>query len=523
MSTNTPIPLNPSALPSLSSDKLAEVSETLDLQSPPIDTVRRFTVPFTGAVKISAPVSLENPASVSDDGVRVAIQQDGAEVGNATLLPGGPTQAFTDDIPLDVEAGSQLYFRVGAIDDGAVDAVTWQPVITYQSPTWPELDANGQSQHRFAAADDFTLAGRPDDFVALPADGTVQVEATVTTTAKLTDDVTVVALKRAPDGTETRTEIGEIAAGTAPTTLAAVGTLQADLVTELVPVPDEPDQEVTRFDMLSVYLEADSPVDLADLTWAATLTYLDAADIDGTPIPLTYPDGTKYFEQQVRPHVEIYPNAEGDTGSRTTDDLTTTPEVQFAVQVPAHDDLPASVGAVVAVKSSTGLVVKKSTTLARGPFGVYTSPVLDLGTLSGPDQQWVEVLVRDSAFSRTGVALVEFDEIGPGDTRTAIDDVTLRWSGMQGIFPQAYRGWAVAGYTAGAGLRETDLLEDAFVLSENAADYPTEVPTRDDVSLDVANARPSYSFLPAVPGGTPVAPGTTEDPVPTPRWVGPRP
>src|SRR5690606_19833644 len=161
----------------------------------------------------SAPVELEDPATVSADGVRVAVQHDAEEIASATLLPDGPTSAFAADLPRSVQAGDHLYFRVGAVDDGAVDAVTWAPVITYESPGWPELDANGVSQHRFSATDDFTLAGRPDDFVMLPAAGTVQVAATVTTTEELTDDVTVVALKRAPDGSTTRTEIGELAAG----------------------------------------------------------------------------------------------------------------------------------------------------------------------------------------------------------------------------------------------------------------------------------------------------------------------
>ena len=44
-SAGTPIPLDPSPLPDLSSAELAELSATLDLQSPPIDTVRRFIAP----------------------------------------------------------------------------------------------------------------------------------------------------------------------------------------------------------------------------------------------------------------------------------------------------------------------------------------------------------------------------------------------------------------------------------------------------------------------------------------------
>ena len=79
-SAGTPIPLDPSPLPSLSSAELAEISETLDLQSPPIDTVRRFVAPFTGTVSIDADVALDSVGATSTDGVRVAIQHNDTEL-----------------------------------------------------------------------------------------------------------------------------------------------------------------------------------------------------------------------------------------------------------------------------------------------------------------------------------------------------------------------------------------------------------------------------------------------------------
>ena len=87
---------------------------------------------------------------------------------------------------------------------------------------------------------------------------------------------------------------------------------------------------------------------------------------------------------------------------------------------------------------------------------------------------------------------------------------------MQGIFPQPYRGWGIAGYTAGEGLGDVTMDESAFVI--DPASFPTDEPTRDDASLDEAHTQPSYAFIPAVsPGG-----GTTAEPVDTDRWVGPR-
>jgi hypothetical protein len=214
-SADTPIPLDPSPLPSLSSAELAEIGATLDLQSPPIDTVRRFIAPFTGQVLIDAAVALDSLGATSGDGVRVAVQHNDTEVDTAVLAPDGTTSAFGSAIPLTVNAGDRIYFRTGAIDDGVNDSVAWNPVITYQSPTWPELDANGQSQWVFAAQSDFTLAGRPQDFVAMPYTGTALVEGAVVTSAALTDKLTVTAVKRDPSGVDTSLVLATIPAGTA--------------------------------------------------------------------------------------------------------------------------------------------------------------------------------------------------------------------------------------------------------------------------------------------------------------------
>ena len=100
-SATTPIPLDPSPLPSLSSAELAELSATLDLQSPPIDTVRRFIAPYTGDVLIDADVALDSVGAGSTDGVRVAVQHNGSEVDDETLVPGGPTSAFARADPAD--------------------------------------------------------------------------------------------------------------------------------------------------------------------------------------------------------------------------------------------------------------------------------------------------------------------------------------------------------------------------------------------------------------------------------------
>jgi RHS repeat-associated protein len=502
-SAGTPIPLDPSPLPSLSSAELAEISETLDLQSPPIDTVRRFIAPFTGSISVAAPVELDAVGANSPDGVRVAIQHNDGEVDSAVLAPDGTTSAFASAILLQVNAGDRIYFRAGAIDDGVSDSVAWTPVITYQSPTWPQFDANGQSQWVFSAQSDFTLAGRPADFVAMPYTGTALVQGTVATSAPLTDTLTVVAVKRDPNDVETTSVLGTIPAGTAAGTFPFSQQIPVALLE--TPDPSDPSQVNVEADLLSVYAAVDSPVDLADIDFSGTITY--AADDPNIK-------GDEEFEHHIRPHVELYPYSNLTSGPQQTG-LTGTHNVLIAVKAPQAPDGVTSVGAVITVKSANGLLTKTATTLNVLPDGTAVTPSPIAVDFTGTANKWVEVMIRDSVFSRDGLTLQRFVTVA-GAVETPVPNVALRWSGMQGIFPQPYRGWGIAGYTAGEGLRDMRMEESAFVIDPNS--FPTDEPTRDDASLDEAHTEPAYAFIPAVsPGG-----GSTAEPVDTDRWVGPR-
>ena len=50
---------------------------------------------------------------------------------------------------------------------------------------------------------------------------------------------------------------------------------------------------------------------------------------------------------------------------------------------------------------------------------------------------------------------------------------TLRWTGRQGIFPLAYRGWAVAGYNGDGDRATQPIHEDDFIID------PSTLPTAD--------------------------------------------
>ena len=254
----------------------------------------------------------------------------------------------------------------------------------------------------------------------------------------------------------------------------------------VVQVPDgqDPSQYNILVDKLSVYVAVDSPVDLADIDFSSTITYASIAN----------PTGNEEFEHHVRPHVEIYPYSNLTTGA-VQSALTGTHNVLVSVKAPQKPDEVDTVGAVITVKSANGLETKTTTTLNVLPDGTAVTPSPVSVDFTNTANKWVEVMIRDSAFSRDGLTLQKFVTVA-GAVETPVPNAVLRWVGMQGIFPQPYRGWGIAGYTAGEGLRDVPMDESAFVI--DPASFPTDDPTRDDASLDEAHTEPSYAFIPAV-------------------------
>ena len=502
-SATTPIPLDPSPLPDLSSAELAELSATLDLQSPPIDTVRRFIAPFTGDVLIDADVALDGVGAGSTDGVRVAVQHNGTELDDETLVPGGPTSAFAAPIPLTVTAGDRIYFRAGAIDDGVSDSVDWQPVITYQSPSWPATDANGLSQVVFSAASDFTLAGRPRRLrghaVHRHRPGRRVGRHLRTADRRVDGGRGQARPRRRRDADRPRHDPGRHRAGHVPV-------LDAD--------PGGRGPGAGRAGSLAVQHPGRQAVRvrrrrLPGRPRRHRLLLDDHVRVDRQP------DRQRGVRAPCPAARRDLPVRQPDDRSRADPTLTGTHNVLLSVKAPQKPDERRTVGAVITVKSADGFETKTTTTLTVLPDGTAVTPSPVSVDFSNTANKWVEVMIRDSAFSRDGLTLQKFVTVA-GAVETPVPNAVLRWSGMQGIFPQPYRGWGIAGYTAGEGLRDVAMAESAFVI--DPASFPTDDPTRDDVSLDEAHTEPSYAFIPAVaPGG-----GTTAEPVATDRWVGPR-
>jgi hypothetical protein len=178
--------------------------QRMEQSFPLLDTVRRWDAPFDGTVKVEGPVSLSaataadaRAASTTADGVRVAIQDENAELWAERIGAHDDTAHTPTGVgSIAVTRGERLYFRVQSGADGGLDEVSWDPKVSYLNVT-DSLDVNGLSSYTYQASRDFTLAGRRTE-VKVPLTGTMHIEGDLHQDGATTDDVTAVITR---DGT----------------------------------------------------------------------------------------------------------------------------------------------------------------------------------------------------------------------------------------------------------------------------------------------------------------------------------
>ncbi|MCU0508491.1 MAG: hypothetical protein MUC34_08820 [Anaerolineae bacterium] len=513
-SANTLVPIEDASANIALPQGVQDIQAQLTAANPLVDTLRRWTAPFGGTISIVAPVSLNPAVGDSSDGVRVAIQHEATEIAAANLLGTG-SQAFTGPIARNVAAGEHIYFRLGSINNGANDEVEWSPTITYTAidgiadvSTVP-TDVNGLSQTTYIAGNDFVLSGRPDTLVFMPYQGTVRFTATLDKLRATTDDLQVRLIHNG----------SQIAVADAVLPAAFVGqkTVTADFNVAAPVVPTDPEQPGTQ-DYVTVKLVTDTPVDIQAVTWNPTLAYLSAIDRDGQPKDLS--KGPVAFN--MAPEVEFYPNQQKVNSSSAvslpwspSSDTTRNATVVFNRQPETPEGT-----AVVSVKTRDGVIARGSTVvpLSVGSSQFTATVALNAALVAGTDY-WFDVSIRDAALSDK-VSLAKFILT----TGTPADDVTppatLVWTGRQGIFPLAYRSWAVAGYN-GDGDRATQPINEAdFVI--DTSNFPDEIDVPEgfnDPDFNPPEQDKSYAYLPAteleeIPG--------QPTPMPTVVWVGNR-
>ncbi|WP_242158318.1 SpvB/TcaC N-terminal domain-containing protein [Aestuariivivens sediminis] len=147
------------------------------------DVIRVWEAPYTGIVNVYAPVSLlkpEDPAVVgTEDGVRVAIQHNGAELWSKIISPEDLNQHLPASVAaISITAGDRIYFRVQSIENGTNDQVIWKPIITYLNFGSQRMDANNLPVFQFNSYKDFLISAPMS--IGMPIDGTITIEGSLT-------------------------------------------------------------------------------------------------------------------------------------------------------------------------------------------------------------------------------------------------------------------------------------------------------------------------------------------------------
>ncbi len=487
-------------------DELQALEDQQRAQSPLQDTVRRWTAPFDGVISIVGPVTLDpqpDPLRPADpykgDGVRVAIEHHTTSL----IVPGtllwaqslaSPGQVATpvgvSAVP--VSAGDAIYFRLQSVDDGRRDQVKWDPVIQYVGQG-EQLDVNGLDYFKYTASKEFTLGGRANISVQLPLDGHVKIGGTVHKARATTDDVTVLAVLTRQDGT----------------TLSKTGPLVPAAATGDYPVAVEFDVHGPtdkKFDSIALKISTDSPVDVSGLSWTSD------NGLDGPPMyytTATKPDGTRIttvvnneYVIQLHPLYDValytakntsepqiapvlFPD-NGNSNTHETKQITGIEADVIATGLFANFALPGRV--VFTVKDRGGYVCKGILTLqpvenGPPPADSFTCPAFDA---KEGEPYWFDFTAPNAKLVALGGLHLSVEGVDD-------DHVVMHWPGAEldpdnmTVWPEAYRGWAFAGYNGDGSLATQPIDPTAFRLSKD--DYP-DPDEEDDHPDSFDDARP---------------------------------
>ncbi|MCP4542719.1 MAG: hypothetical protein GY832_36820 [Chloroflexi bacterium] len=474
--SQTGVPIDAASISSYILPDFSAIEDAMREQAPLQDTVRRWEAPWSGDITIQGNVELlpptgDDPAS---DGVRVAIQHNGTERWSTVMTTPSAAQSPSNVSGFSVNAGDRIYFRVQSLDDGASDAVSWDPLITYDG-TSATLDANGLDVYSYQASEDFTLAGRTGMVTSMPVTGVVQLTGDFNKAFKTSDDITIQVFKNG------------VAEGT-PTIVGKNQTGNSSVDTSF---------NVVKDDEVMLQLKIDSPVDLAAFSWTPRLFYLSATQ-DGEAVNVTDKDDNYIFDLNPPVNTQIYPGADltAPQVTWTAPNTNTIPVIAAGIvfcdpnpSLPpgCFPPLDEAGFVVVTVKKKitpqavgdppAELVAKQILTIEGGVVKGSNPPgILTLTPEAAGEEYWFDLSVAQPGL---GLAWLSGTILGLPSAR--------HWAFIpDDVFPMPYRGWGYAGYNGNGGLATSAIVENN--LKFDTSDYPTSEPTL----LDPSNETPSY-------------------------------
>ncbi|MEV6107918.1 SpvB/TcaC N-terminal domain-containing protein [Streptomyces sp. NPDC051940] len=417
--------------------------------SPLVDSVRRWTAPYDGTVRITGAVTLpaaqgEREQFTDPDGVRVAVQHEDTELWSARIEESDRTAHTPQNVDaIQVRRGEDLYFRVGSVFDGSADAVSWDPEITYTG--FEAVDANGLPLHSYTASEDFTLAGRRGT-VTVPLAGTLHLTGDVTLKRALTDDVTV-RITKAGDPVLERT----LRAG-------APGTVDVDL-----------NVDVTEDQELSWRITTDSAVDVTALEWTPRAEYTGTAGPTGPAA-----DDDRFAPAFFAPYdIDTYP---ADRGTAPVTPYTATADGTLTVTPALSAQAGATGTAVFTVKKHGALLAKRTVNLGTDPEPVQVA-------VTAGEELYFDFAVADPELAEKitgGTATV-----GGGEEITA----AVHRAVAEGVAGRPYRGWTMTGYNGNRD-RATQPIRQSDLTGESIRDtLPQSVDPEQDADEFAADPR----------------------------------
>ncbi|HBY96539.1 MAG TPA: sugar-binding protein [Chloroflexi bacterium] len=471
-SGDTPVPVGSGAVDSAGviSDYTALYEKEID-SFPLVDTVRRWVAPYDGQIQITGNAALipdtspERGQYQTADGVRVAIQQNGSELWMTQVAAddyGPKTPTGVDAIS--VRAGDRIYFRVQSVFDGRYDAVAWDPQITYLN-IQPTTDVNGLNPYAYQASADFVLAGRRDLFAVAPLTGTVRLAGTLHKLGQTTDDTTLLVLK---NGTPLFSQ-----------TLAWNETGDFSL---------PPDFEVLKGDKIQLRVKVDSPIDLRQLQWTASLFYVS------TPVPgIPLQDSSGAYLLQLHPpyDIDMYPASNLTAPQQAW----SVPQTGTLTVVSRLSAVAGDANGVVTltVKRQNALVAKRTIAVSHG---VVQNVQFNVDVTQG-DQVYFDYSVYDPALAgklSTPTVVVAYGDPNDSAVTSYTPPSALHSAVVPGLFAEPYRGWTYAGYNGNRDRASRPIDEARLVLSD------VMPPRNPDGTVNYNNYNPvnagAYPFTP---------------------------